>query len=460
MSTRSGLALLTLRFLVVGPALLLASCAEPVSSGPDVIFITVDTLRRDHVSAFDADSPVETRAIDALAADSILYTQAWSPISVTGPAFCTVMTGRDPGDHGVVMNLFRGGMPLPENVPTLAQALRHAGYATAAFVSGFTLRRPLLLDRGFDVYEAPHAKAAHRPGDETVAMALEWLEDHRRAVFLWIHLFDPHGPLNRWDEVPSDDPKWRRGGSDLRSIAPYQRIEGISDPLFYAQRYARGVAFADDQVGRVIRALRSGGRYDEALIVFLADHGESFDERELWFDHGTTAYAEQLHVPLLVKLPDGRGAGSSDDRLAGLADVAPTVLSVLGLESLDGSQGRSLLDEGLRTILVGENSHCKNAEVLSCRPRGAEGKSFAARDERWTLVYEPSAEGPRHALFDRTTDPRERQPLPAGAAEEPLTIALDSVRQARLGMSTAPTDDEVTVTPEALEALRSLGYVD
>ena len=131
----------------------------------DVVLITVDTLRYDHVSGLNPDSPAHTPNLDLLIEQGVTYTQAYSPISVTGPAFCTVMTGQRPGTHGVVMNVFRGGNVLSSKTPTLAKALKKEGYGNGAFVSGFTLRRNLGLARGFDQYSTPYR--SRREGGET-----------------------------------------------------------------------------------------------------------------------------------------------------------------------------------------------------------------------------------------------------------------------------------------------------
>ena len=122
---------------------------------PDVIFITIDTLRVDHVGAYSAESPAETPQMNRLAQLGTLYSQAYSPISVTGPAFVTLHTGQDPDRHGVRMNAFRGGNTLSYEAETLADRLSAEGYQTAAFVSGFTLRPGLGLEQGFDTYSAP-----------------------------------------------------------------------------------------------------------------------------------------------------------------------------------------------------------------------------------------------------------------------------------------------------------------
>lgn len=458
--------------MIAGVGLALVGCGErPV----DVVFITVDTLRYDHVSALDPDSPAQTPHIDRLAREGVVFTQAYSPISVTGPAFCTLMTGQDPGTHGVVMNVFRGGNKLVDGTPTLARKLRRQGYATGGFVSGFTLRRSLGIHQGFQRYSTP--SKGRRDGGETAEMMWSWLGTQPGPVFAWYHSYDPHGPLKPYHDPPITR-DLKRGGPDLQRIPEYQRIGAISDAGFFAARYATAVEYADAQVGRVYDILHNTGRWDDALIILTADHGESFDERELWFDHGTTAYEEQLHVPLIIRYPRGEGGGRTEDALVKLADVYPTVLDFLGLDVPENLDGMSLLEEGVpgHDSVTGESSHCKGEAVLTCAPKGPGGKMYAVRDAERTTVRRTRTEGLDVERFDRTTDRAELRPLvgpqPELASTVPWTDAdaqalgvLDEMAQLRDGMNlagpdSAPHGDETEAEKQEREALQALGYVD
>jgi arylsulfatase A-like enzyme len=430
---------------------------------PDVVLITIDTLRVDHVGAFAPDSPARTPHMDRLAAAGVRYTQAYSPISVTGPAFCTLHTGKLPSRHGVVMNVFRGGANLPPAAETLAERLSAAGWSTGAYLSGFTLRPSLGLDQGFDSYVAPGAR--RRSGGNTNDRLWGWLVRQPGPVLAWYHSYDPHGPLGAWDE-PAVHAGLRRGGPELERIPQYQRIDDITDEAFFRARYAHAVEYADAQVGRILWMLEATGRYDDALIVLTADHGESFTERELWFDHGTTAHEEQLHVPLVIKYPDGWGAGRAEDALVGLQDVAPTVLDALGLPGLLVTDGMSLRVEPLvgHPQLEGESSHCKKEPVLGCAPRGPGGKMLAVRTRDQTYIEEPRSEGPSARLYDRSADPGERAPLaqPAPAALHAV-VARMAADRAAMGL-VDPEADEAPAGGRAqaddeLEALRALGYI-
>jgi|GEM_PF-1041247 len=434
---------------------------------PDVVFLTIDTLRFDHVDALTPLSPVKTPAMDALVADGVAYTQAWSPISVTGPAFTSLMTGQEPGTTGVVMNQFNGSAGLPPQAQTLAEALSAHGFSTAAFVSGFTLRHSLGLDQGFDRYDTPVVGERRRPGLDTARQAVAWLRQRHgyQRLFLWVHSYDPHGPLIPYEYAAPVGPGWARDSEQLTHVPAYQRIDGISDPDFYRMRYAAAVGHADAMVGQVVGALKESGRYDNALIVLLADHGETMTERPLWFDHGTAASAEQLHVPLVIKYPHQAGAGTKDERMVSLVDVAPTVLSTLGLDPLPAAEGQPL-SVAVHDYLVGESSHCKHDLVLPCAPLGPAGKELALRTPRTTLLRSSRADGVLWVHFDRSQDPDELRPLRGTDGVPAHAALLDQIadERAALPLFMPSGDDEgeaaASTEPGELENLRALGYVD
>ncbi len=440
--------------------------ATPDLRTPDVVILSVDTLRADHVGAYSPSGGKRTPNIDALAADGILFEQAYSPISVTGPAFCSLHTGRRPGRHGVVLNLFRGGSPLADDITTLAEHLQNLGYRTGAFVSGFTLRPQLGLMRGFDTYDCP--KTPQRHGEKTAQAAAQWLQAQEGPVFLWFHTFDPHGPLKRWKQI-QPSPDWERNPEQLANYARYQRIAGISALEFYTHRYEEAVHHADLQVGMILAALRDTQRMDDAWIVFNADHGESFDERGLWFDHGTTAFEEQLHIPLIIRLPQSARAGEVRSGLVSLQDVAPTLLQWMGSPGLAGADGLdSILTGPGHAVLTGESSHCKEEQGAECAPTGHAGKMFVARDSTRTLVRRRLGTGVVYELYDRVSDPGELQPLTGTPPPHDLRTLVDAMAEHRQAMGLVDpgasteglSDQERADAAAELEAMRALGYAD
>jgi arylsulfatase A-like enzyme len=424
---------------------------------PDVFIVSVDTLRVDHVGAFNPRSPANTPNIDALAADGVAFTDAHSPVTVTGPAFCSVMTGLPPDAHGVLTNLFRGGTPLSPEHETLAERFASAGYATGAFVSAFTLRKALGLNRGFDVYNGGENK--NRNGDATAAAMIPWVSVREGPVFGWFHSFDPHGPLGRMLKDGELDAPLETDPLHLERIPTYQRIRDVTDHELYERLYARGVERADRAVGMVIDGLKAAKRYENALIVFVADHGEGFRERGLWYDHGTSAYVEQSHVPLIVKWPSNASKGSVDGRLVSLLDVAPTVLDAASLEPFSASDGQSLRAEDFgRTVAVSESSHCKAVDALDCAPVGGRGKEVAVRSSTHTAVTVSESTGENQRLYDRRTDAIEFRPID-GEMDEELRRVLHRVRDDRRGRDYDALPGAQSVDSET-KALRALGYVE
>ena len=421
-------------------------------SKPDVILLTVDTLRYDHVSILDIRSPALTPYIDTLGQDGVRYTNAYSPISVTGPAFTSLLTGQSVESHGVSMNVFRGGNVLEDEEITLAERFQEREYRTGAFVSGFTLRPVLGLTQGFDEYDASLKEQNRRWGNQTAKLAIRWMKNTEDKVFLWYHSYDPHGPWTRWGKKCSGDIS---KPASNKYIPTYQKIEDCSLPSEYKKRYAKSVEFADKNIGRITTALKKQERYNGAMIVFTADHGESFTERELWFDHGTTAHEEQLHVPLIIKYPNNKDAKKSDSRLISLIDIAPTILAQAGLKKLPKATGRSLLDIKYKgaEYLLGESSHCKDEEVLSCTPKGPQGKEYSYRTTLETLMLK----GEKWEEYSRQEDRSELEPFSVKSIEQSVAKDLILRKKEQATKITWPPETK-TMDAETL-MLQSLGYM-
>ena len=305
----------------------LTACAGPGSDGrlesglarPNVVLISIDTLRSDRLPAYGYDG-VDTPAIDRLAADGVMFERAFTHVNVTLPSHVSLFSGLLPPQHGVRDNV---GYRLGDAVPTLATELGRHGYATGGFVSSYVLRAWTGIGRGFDVYDdgvgfqtARQLWELQRPGMETLAAASDWLDDVAASpFFLFLHLYEPH--------------------------APYSPPAPFADR--YDDAYDGEVAAADSVVGGLIRRLQELDLYDDALVILLSDHGEGLmDHGEM--DHLIFVYREVLQVPLIVKLPGGERAGERVAVNAQLADVAPTIYQLLGVEAPAGLVGTSLLD--------------------------------------------------------------------------------------------------------------------
>ena len=282
--------------------------AKPGSAaGRNVVLITVDTLRADHLGCY-GDRGARTPNIDALARDGLRFDQAISAVPITLPSHATLMTGLDPPRHGVRQN---GTFKLSAEHETLAEVLRANGYATAAVVGAFVLDSRYGLNQGFDWYDddivpenvPSDSRRFHaRRGDAVTAAATNWLERYRaggrRPFLLWVHYYDPH--------VPYDPPE------EYRSAFPDRPYDGE-------------IAFVDAQIGVLITHLRSRGLLDDSVIVLTSDHGEGLEEHgEL--THMDLVYDSTMRVPLILSGAEVFEAGVVvRDRLAGLVDVFPTL---------------------------------------------------------------------------------------------------------------------------------------
>ena len=422
---------LHVRRLCLGPLILAAACAPgppKVAQPLNVLLISIDTLRADHLGCYGA-SAVETPAIDRLAAEGVRFENAFSPVPLTLPAHWTVLSGLQPWRHGVVDN----GMTLPP--PTtpmtpLAERFAAAGYDTAAFVAAFVLHRSFGLNRGFATYDdGPSADVALEqafhataPADERVGRALAWLRrDRQQPFFLWLHLFDPHAP---YEPPPS-----------FRAL--------------YAERpYDGEIAFVDTQVARLLAGLERAGLTGKTLVVLLSDHGESLGEHGEQ-THGVLLYDATLRVPLLLSLPGVLPAGIVRRDPVTLADVAPTVLALAGLEPTPGVDGVDLFaprsEKGERPLAA-----------ISESPRRRLGWAAltAVREGPWKYIL-----APRPELYRIVDDPRELTNLLA--AEPGRAGELDSAARRVVGLlhDRLATGSAAEPGIEERSRLAALGYL-
>lgn len=324
--------------------------AAPPAPGPDLVLITLDTLRDDHV---DTPGGPDTPNLAAFARTATRYRQAVSPAPLTLPAHAAMLTGRAPEDLSVTSNRHR------LTVPTLAAELQAAGWRTGAFVGARVLARESGIGAGFDRYDdrwgddrwswlwhtAPASR--ERPGDQVVAGARAWLaqtEGDRRR-FLWVHLYDPHSPYGAPGAPPQRaalTPAVKAELADAESVA--DSIEILSRAERGPQRaaYAEGVVWTDTVLGPLLDALPG-----DAVVVVAADHGEGLGEHGAWFSRGARLHEPAMRVPLLLRWPGRAAAGADEHRLVSLMDVHPLLRHAAGL---DEAPGPLLADPGPRTI--------------------------------------------------------------------------------------------------------------
>jgi arylsulfatase A-like enzyme/Flp pilus assembly protein TadD len=304
---------------ILPAALILLLAAGPLAAaeaGPNILLVTVDTLRADHLGCYGSTS-VRTPAADALAARGALFTRAFAHSPLTLPSHANILLGLTPNAHGVHDN---SCFIVREDFLTLAEWLKARGYATGAFVGAFPVDSRFGLVQGFDVYDDNYGTQGptdmvfvERKADVVVAKAAEWLKGRTGPWFLWVHLFDPHQPYEPPEPFLSQYP---------------------------GRPYEGEVAYADSALGKLLGFLKDRGLEDRTAVVFTADHGEALGEHGET-THGYFAYNATLRVPLILALP-GAKPGRVEANV-GHVDIFPTLCGVVGAKEPPGLQGRSLL---------------------------------------------------------------------------------------------------------------------
>src|SRR5438552_7291880 len=296
-----------------------AALAAPTAS-PNVVFITIDTLRPDHLGCY-GDKQIGTPNIDTLAADGTRFERAYTAVPVTMSSHTVNFTGTYPtlsGVHDFAAN------KLSPTQATLASVLKDNGYTTGAVTGSAVLDSRFGLNHGFDFYydhfdfnrlQESNLDEMERPGNVVADVTLDWLaQNYQKKFFLWMHLYDPHYPYR--PPAPSSDQ--------------------YKDRLYDGE-----IAFADAEVGRLIRFLKDKGLYQNTIIVLTGDHGESLGEHGEK-THGFFIYNATLHIPVMLHLP-GQRVVNSVPELVSLADLMPTVLQALKVDVPSQVQGRNLL---------------------------------------------------------------------------------------------------------------------
>ena len=448
---------------------------------PHVILISLDTLRADHLGSYGYardTSPV----LDAFAAEAMVFEAAFAPANWTLPSHASLFTGVSPAKHGAGhASVYT---PLAQDGPaTIAELLRDSGYWTIGFTAGGLMGRSNGLDRGSQWWTERIRANLHAtlPGFfDAIGTA------PTKPLFLLLHSYDIHGPyayLPNAEEIHvgprtgasqqatgtacegpecrDRDAEWKR----IRAIKheEYQRLDRFEGLDQAVDAYDRGIRFVDSQLGALFDRLREIGIYDRSIIVITSDHGESLYDHSLYLGHSYTLYDEEIHVPLLVRLPGGSPGRSP--RLVQLMDVAPLILEAAGVPVPASIEGRNPIARARAgapepTQVFGEASQT--------------GARFA-RSSDWKYVAPSLPAGdPRNKLprgledrfefgeqsFDLLRDPHEQHALAIATA--PSSAPLETLREAALAhpQPSARNDEPAPVVdPVQQEQLRALGYV-
>ena len=414
------------RRIAVTALLALCSCAPEQAERPNVLLISLDTLRADRVGSYGYQRPT-TPFLDELAARGVRFSHAFINTHCTPQSHATVFTSLYQEAHGVGMgpgdgrdvDQIRSMYTLDEAHTTLAEILRDAGYLTLAVTEGGFMDREFGLDQGFvEYYDGARAI------DQGVIRLLRMLRRHAddpRPVFALLHTYQVHLPY-----APPKPYRAQFGWAESPYEATADRIRAIreagfppDDVRYLSDMYDAELRFADDTLRALFRDLEATGFLDESLVVVISDHGEEFREHgEL--SHRQTLYEEIMRIPLLI-VGSGVDRGAVDERMASLVDVAPTILARLGLTPPARQDGHDLLAPA-----PAEEDPAVFAQFGARR--------YAVRTRRWKLIDTLDPE-PRVELYDLEADPGE---LDDAAAREPEIVAALRARIERWRATAGP----------------------
>lgn len=445
---------------------------QPVPVPRNVVVISLDTTRADALGAWghpDAHTP----ALDALAQQSVRFARAYTSSPTTLASHTSLFTGNVAHTHGVPRN--DHGVS-PDNV-LLAERLAEAGFDTAAFLGAMPLAAHsgfpqgfAHVDADFSHHRAEGAGQTERPGAEVTDAALAWLRGRTddAPLFLFVHYFDAHAPYDppadlREALVPDLADEKLGAVKQLQRLPLLKRRDPEAFPALAAKLerlYRAGVAEVDRQVGRLITGLDDAGLLEDALVIVVADHGETFATHDELFDHGETVYDETTHVPMLLRLPGAAQAGRVVEAPVGLVDLVPTLVDWLELPSEDERfDGYSFFD-ALHQRGNWQRPGPLFLEATKPHLEGAVGWQNDALDKAvvdgaWKYLLRPRRKA--EALYDLGRDPDEQHDALQDAPDRarPLKAALQAWRKEADPLP-SPLISDARVQAE----LAALGYTD
>ena len=452
--------------LVVGAWLYLARSQRP----PDLILITIDTLRADHMGLYGYERET-TPNIDAWFARGMVFDQSYATESSTSPSVISLLSGFYPQEHRVRFHY----QLVPEETELLPELLPPE-YQSAGFVSNIVLTDEAMgISSRFDHYDdfvdeqEPQRPIFERSAGRTTDAVLQWLASRRdpeRPLFLWVHYIDPHGPYRPpedWEHTFVHD---QPTPIDINRIPHWQQDPGVDDGLAYVDGYDEEIRYVDSEVGRLLKGLAAWIDIDRAFFVFTSDHGESMMEHEKWFTHSYHVYEEVARVPLMIRGPRVKATRRSD--LVSGIDIPPTLLELAGAPPTKAHEmpGIDLLGEPAPPTRI---LFTAGTDGLTQQRAAIEGT------RKWIAKVQKDRNISVRFAFDLGRDPKELRPLGwsdlIGEARSPAPEMLEDrivtdpdpgglpveyAEGERLsGPKVAPGLDE-----ETLEKLRSLGYVN
>lgn len=357
---------------------------RPQRPAKRVIFISLDTLRQDHLSVYGYPRPTSPR-LEELAKEAAVFDTAMSQAPFTLPSHMSMMTGLAIGAHRVRTMDDK----LSACHETIAEVLRAAGYRTAAFTDGGFMSGRFGFDHGFEFYDDARVKgSAEKNGFRRYGTRVkEWIEDHAdERFFLFLHTFDTHAPYFAEDEhrqalagtvpvLPQGALQEEHPMEYLRALAyhDYMELDQYESLAELVDHYDAAIHFVDQQVGALVDHLKRLDLWEDSLVIITSDHGEAFLDHGLYVGHGLTLYEEEVRVPLFVKFPYGRHAGTRVTDVVRLLDLFATIAAACAIEDPPQNQGLDLV-----AAIEGREQDPRIARGAS--PNYATGKGLTVED--------------------------------------------------------------------------------
>jgi arylsulfatase A-like enzyme len=442
-----------------------ASATTPSAKPPNILLVSIDSLRYDHLHCYGY--PRETSpVIDQLAREGARFTTAVVPTSWTLPSHVTLLTALPPELHGVVQDWVQ----LKPGPLSLSHVLWQRGYNTAGLVSGPFLRAEYGFARGFDHYDDYTAvssshELSHRAitSPALLALAQDWLSQwdstgRERPFFFFLHMWDVHydyTPPAPYDRLFDSDYAGTMTGENFERGAHVHPEMDRRDLEHLIALYDGEIRYTDHYLGKIIDLFKERGVLDSTIVVVTSDHGDEFLEHGNK-GHRKTLYDETILVPLIIRYPELIAPGTTVDRQVRLMDIAPTVLSLAGVESLDGFGGE---DPDARDLspLLGLAPTTQMAPLTAFSELNAEWASVRTESSKLIMSLGDPAS---YELYDLTSDPKEQADLIPERPEmaEELEAELLGWRRARQSGPSLSRDFELR--DEQIRQLRALGYID
>ena len=429
----------------------LAALCRPLAAAPNILLVSVDTLRADRLSSYG--SPRNTPpTLDALLARGVRFSDARTIEPLTAPALASMLTSLPPHEHGASRN----GLRMRGKLISFSKILGRRGYSTAAFVGNWTLQDRLTgMGEHFETYSSVLNRKrwmgmvkSEATAEDLNERALEWLDLHlaaerRKPFLLWVHYVEPHAP-------------YQLHSSMLDQLGIEDAIE-----IEAGDRYDSEVAWVDARAGELLDGVFERVSWRQTLVVFVSDHGESLGEHGYW-GHGRHAYDASLSIPMGL-VWEGRIEPAVRSEPALITDLAPTLLSAAGLEvpefflgfdwlpALEGGGPapveREMYFQAHKGTVLGKEDPAK------ARQRGLLEVARVVNGGKEILRVGRS----RRQAYDLAADPGETRNLVAGELSPELAVWLDEVRR---GLELADGLPPPSLSDEDMKAMRALGYID